>query len=216
MVLVSRRDSSGMDFIHRFQPTSDDSPPWAGISFNQAVDSDDLADRLKTKYPECRTLRERKHKATIEFLEQELKRMRTRDPVTPTMITPVDLSLPERRHEQAKAYIEISSDRSRPQSSSSYTSPSHSGSLHSPAMSDRARLSTSMKSGPSRAAQNASSQQLVWNSQTGQPMRTKTKRKMTADERKAYKKTREQGACDACRKQKARVLIASRIPVQNC
>jgi len=211
MILAAGYDLADMDFIYRFQATSDDSPPWAGITFNQAVDSDDLAEQLKIKYPKCRTLRQRKHKATIEFLEQELERMRAKDPLTPTMITSVDLPLSERRQDRAKAYIEISPDRSRPQSSSGYTSRSHSGSIHSPAMSDPARLSTNTKYGPSRAIPNASSQQLVWSSQTGQPMRPKTKRKMTAEERKAYKKTREQGACESCRKQKARVLTASHI-----
>ena len=209
---VSRPDLLEMDFIHRLQPTTDDSPPWAGIYFKQEVDSDDLAAQLKSKYSELRTLRERKHRAAIDFLLQELERMRTKDPTTPTVLNTSEPPLSTRRQDESKSYIEISPDCSRPQSASSYTSPSLSGSVHSPAMSDRARLSASTKNGPSRPfSLNTSSQQLVWNSQTGQTMRPKTKRKMTVEERKAYKKTREQGACDACRKQKARVLTTSHI-----
>ncbi|KAF2679660.1 hypothetical protein K458DRAFT_115724 [Lentithecium fluviatile CBS 122367] len=202
---------SNMAFIHRDQPTTDETPPWAGISFIHPVDSDTLAEQLKRAYPKCRTLRERKHQAAIDFLVGELDRMRAKDPTTPTILASIDVALSERRQDDSKAYIEISSDRSRPQSASSYTSPSLSGSVHSPRMRDCARLSasTGASSGPQQPAKPSSQpQQFVWNSHDGQSMRPKTKRKMTMEERKAYKRTREQGACDACRKQKARCTHA--------
>jgi hypothetical protein len=210
ILAVSGHIPLDMEFIHRFKATSDDSPPWAGISFKQDVDSDDLAEQLKRKYSQLRTLRERKHKATIDFLIQELSCMRTKEPTTPTVPDSADLALPARRQDESKAYIEISPDCSRPQSASSYTSPSLSGSVHSPAKSECMRMNTSTLPGASRPpVATTSSQHLVWNSHNGEPMRPKTKRKMTVEERKAYKKTRKQGACFVCRKQKARVLTAS-------
>jgi hypothetical protein len=197
-----------MEFIQRYQATADESPPWAGISFKHPVDSDVLAEQLKSAYPKCRTLRERKHQATIDFLVEELERMRTKDPTTPTVLASVDLPFDGIRQDVTKGYIEISSDRSRPQSASGYTS-SVSGSVHSPGMVDPARTNASagVSSKPWTTPSAINSQQIVWNSHNGQSMRPKTKRKMTLEERKAYKKTRAQGACDSCRKQKARVLI---------
>jgi hypothetical protein len=204
---------SDMEIIQRYERTADESPPWAGISFRYPVDSDLLAEQLKGAYPypKFQTLRERKHQAAIDFLLVELGQMRSKGPSTPTVLTSTDPPLDEGRQDAVKAYIEISSDRSRPQSASGYTS-SLSGSVHSPGMIDRAKLSTSMSANPGspRHTQPATNpQQIVWNSLNGQSMRPKTKRKMTLEERKAYKKTREQGACDACRKQKARVYTAS-------
>jgi hypothetical protein len=205
---VFEQDFFDMDFIHRFQATPEGSPPWVGISFKEGVESDELAAQLKEKYPspEYKTLRERKHKATIDFLIWELERMTTKDPSTPSISKALDLASSPGLQNEMRTCIEISPDRSRPQSASSYTSPSHTGSVHSPATSDRGMLGGKPKAGVVSSPPHSTSQQLVWNSQTGQLMRPKTKRKMTVEERKAYKKTREQGACDACRKQKARVF----------
>ncbi|KAL1608156.1 hypothetical protein SLS60_003095 [Paraconiothyrium brasiliense] len=64
-----------MDFILRQQLTSDELPPWAGIVFKYPVDSDTLSEKLREAYPDCKTLRERKHRAAIDFLSAELSRM---------------------------------------------------------------------------------------------------------------------------------------------
>ena len=50
-------------------------------------------------------------------------------------------------------------------------------------------------------------QQFVWSAHDGRSMQPKTKRKMTLEERSAYKETRRRGACDKCRRQKGRVCL---------
>ncbi|KAK3202138.1 hypothetical protein GRF29_161g263335 [Pseudopithomyces chartarum] len=70
-----------MDFILRQQATSDELPPWAGIIFKDPVDSDTLSEKLRAAYPSCRTLRERKHQAAIDFLQEELHRMQYGTPI---------------------------------------------------------------------------------------------------------------------------------------
>lgn len=49
--------------------------PWAGMSFVYDIESDELADALRSAFPEHRTLRERKHAAVIRLFEQELREM---------------------------------------------------------------------------------------------------------------------------------------------
>ncbi|KAF2792863.1 hypothetical protein K505DRAFT_386721 [Melanomma pulvis-pyrius CBS 109.77] len=68
-----------MSYITRTQPTTDETPPWQGISFTCPVGSDLLADRLKYAYPDCKTLRQRKHQAAINFLAAELEEMKSKD-----------------------------------------------------------------------------------------------------------------------------------------
>lgn len=51
----------------------------------------------------------------------------------------------------------------------------------------------------------ANTQHFVWSAHDGRPMQPKTKRKMTLEERSAYKETRKRGACERCRRQKGKV-----------
>ncbi|KAF1957676.1 hypothetical protein CC80DRAFT_547570 [Byssothecium circinans] len=195
-----------MDFIQRHQPPTDESPPWSGIFFKFPVDSDILAERLKLAYPTCRTHRERKHQATIDFFSEELQRMRSKE-VTPfSTIKSAEPSLPELSQDAAKVYSQAFSDSSRRPSASGGTSPSVVGSMDSPLV-ERVRPIISAGLSPTLqppTTPTANAQQFVWNARDGKSMRPKTKRKMTVEERSAYKETRKRGACDKCRKQKGR------------
>ncbi|KAF2638839.1 hypothetical protein P280DRAFT_63413 [Massarina eburnea CBS 473.64] len=199
-----------MDFIHRHQRTTDETPPWNGIVFKLPVDSDELAEKLKIAYPNCRTLRERKHQATSDFFAEELKRMQSKDLTPFTTTNSAEPSVSDYPQDASKAYSQAFSDRSRPQSASGYTSPSVAGSVDSPLV-ERAKpsisISTSPRMQPSTAPtmmMSTNAQQFVWSAHDGKSLRPKTKRKMTLEERSAYKETRKRGACDKCRRQKGR------------
>jgi len=194
-----------MDFITRQQRTSDDLPPWAGITFRDPVDSDALAEKLRAAYPNCKTLRERKHRATIDFLSEELAEMQSKSAAT--------LS-PDATPENSKAYNDPFSDHSRPASASASVSPLGSEAMRSPVLAERLRkesitgfnLESQQQQQPTTSPTN-SAQQFVWSAHDGRSMRPKTKRKMTVEERSAYKETRKRGACDKCRRQKGKVLL---------
>lgn len=158
------------------------------------MDSDPLAESLKVAYPECRTLRERKHCATIDFFLGELAQMRSQ-----TL-------------EVYRKQSDVISENSR-KSSASGCSPS--STVTSPAIGEIPENSPSNQSQVSyaHAESNASAsgpQQIIWSALNGESMQLKTKRKMTADERSAYKETRKRGACDKCRRLKGRVITSVR------
>lgn len=201
-----------MEFICRLQPTTDEAAPWEGIFFKFPVDSDDLSEGLKSAYPspQCRTLRERKHQAAIDFLQAELHRMRKRESAAQVANIVADLPSPNAGQGAENPYVELSSDHSRSQSSCSGTSPSFSEPLNSPGLVERAKSATNAGAsprwpGPTTPSTNA--QQFVWSAHDGRNMRQKTKRKMTMEERSQYKETRKRGACEKCRKQKGRVYF---------
>jgi hypothetical protein len=200
-----------MDFIYRIKPTTDESPPWVGISFILPVDSDMLSEKLKLAYPQCRTLRERKHQATLDFFVAELRQMQSKDlsPFTTANFSGSDIAAPS--HGNTKPYSYTLSDTSRPQTVSRYSSPSVPGSEDSPRPTQRAKpVSIGINPHVQRAiTPTKNSQQFVWSAHDGKSMRPKTKRKMTSQERSAYKETRKRGACESCRRQKGKVFTVT-------
>ncbi|KAL5376410.1 hypothetical protein DPSP01_010520 [Paraphaeosphaeria sporulosa] len=197
-----------MDFILRQQLTSDELPPWAGIVFKYPVDSDDLSEKLRAAYPDCKTHRERKHRATIDFLNAELSRMQSGssiiDPNSPSNIKhPTQGSTPT----AARLHAEVLSEGTEILSASDGTPSSLIESTISPKLAERIRKASQATADSEQSQAHASptaAQQFVWSAHDGRSMRPKTKRKMTVEERNAYKNTRKRGACDKCRKQKGR------------
>jgi hypothetical protein len=184
-----------MKSIERIEPTSDASPPWAGIHFTQPVDSDALHELLKDQYPQCKSVRQRKHMAAIDFLKRELESMQNEASESTTRTPLGNQELPvlngpytgfegsrERKHQRS-----VSPALSQ---SSSYRSPALLG--HHPH-----HLPTIPKTG--------ASQQHVFSIVDGLATQPKKKRKMTPAERSAYKNTRKFGACEKCKRQKGKV-----------
>jgi len=174
--------------IKRSQPTSDASPPWAGMKFTQPVDSDALHELLKEQYPQCKTLRQRKHMAAIDFLRLELESMQHESTESTTgtscetqALSALDASRPGVEELAALTHRRsVSPSLSR---SSSYRSPVHLDD-HIP--------------------QIGVGQQHVFSIVDGFATQPKKKRKMTPAERSAYKTTRKVGACDKCKRQKGK------------
>jgi len=67
-----------MQLIKRVRLSNEGTPPWAGISFIHPIDSDELHDLLKGRYPQYTTVRERKQKAVIDFVLAKLREMQTK------------------------------------------------------------------------------------------------------------------------------------------
>lgn len=195
-----------MEFIHRQQATADETPPWAGIAFKLPIDSDMLAERLRFSYPQRRTLRERKHQATIDFFVEELNQMQRRDKSHSVITRPGEQPVSDALRNTTMPYNHPNSDPNLPRSASECTSPSIQGSVGSPRPSDfMAKPVVSLPSNPSVQSPTTPSSQFVWSAHDGRTARPKTKRKMTVEERNAYKATRKRGACSRCRKQKGKV-----------
>jgi hypothetical protein len=176
------------------------------------VDSDVLSEKLRIAYPDYKTHRERKHRAAIDFLNAELLRMQSRssiiDPVSPIKTrTPIQEPTPA----ASRTHVEVLSEDSEVLSASGCTSPSIVETMLSPKLAERMRKVSRATVDSEQAQVKASpttAQQFVWSAHDGRSMRPKTKRKMTAEERSAYKNTRKRGACDKCRRQKGRVVLS--------
>lgn len=200
-------------FIKRTQPTTDETPPWQGISFLLPVGSDRLADQLKKTFSDCRTLRQRKHKAAILFLEAELEEMIARDEkqsLYPDALNNHQLGSPQ---SESLDFFDQPSVSSTQQNtlSSSCTSPITPHSAPSPKLTNRSRsqFSGPDQSQPPTANAVATPQTFVFSAVDGRSLQPKTKRKMTSDERVVYKQTRKRGACEKCKRQKGKVQIAA-------
>jgi hypothetical protein len=194
-------------FIKRTQPTTDESPPWQGISFLLPVGSDQLADQLKNAFSDCKTLRQRKHKAAILFLETELDEMKVRDEKQSHHPEAQDNHILSSPLSDSIELFDQPSTGSTQQNtlSSSCTSPTTTQSAHSPKLTDRSRPQFL---GPEHL-QSSKAQTFVFSAVDGRPLQPKTKRKMTVDERVVYKQTRKRGACDKCKRQKGKVCAIS-------
>jgi hypothetical protein len=194
--------------IRRVRPTSDQSPPWAGISFAQPVDSDDLHEHLKKlyPYPQYTTLRQRKHMAAIDFLKHEFCEMQATDsnvtkrPLSsntgPATLRAVD---PSSRASNGHRFLRVhSGSRSPTGSTQSLTIADHQEEHedYPNSFTQPQPLATS-KMGPG--------QQYVFSVANGHAFQPKRKRKMTTAEKAAYKKTRRHGACSKCKRQKGKV-----------
>lgn len=176
--------------------------PWEGIAFVYGVDSDDLADALKTAYPQYQTLNERKYAAIIGFFQQELDHMRL-DYTTPVSVKTPSFS------------VEPGMSSTAPNTPMGTDDGNHSVALsHSPAKSkvpqelsnrDSAAHGLLPRSFSADPIIGTPSTQFVFNALDGRMMRPNTKRKMTNEERLEYRETRRRGACSKCRRQKGKV-----------
>lgn len=178
-------------------------PPWAGISFVYDIESDELADALRSAFPDYRTLRERKHAAVIRFFEQELREMQLSASSTMSVQKPQD-------YDPVRSEARVDVRNGGHLSDSSAPPPSPVSSLNSTVHHDLERrfaasqtvYSLSFPADPTLAT---SSTHLVFNAFDGRPMQQKTKRKMTSEERQEYRRTRQRGACAKCKRQKGKV-----------
>jgi hypothetical protein len=203
-------------FITRTQPTTDETPPWRGISFLLPVGSDRLADQLKHAFSDCKTLRQRKHKAAILFLERELEEMKISDeeqyqhPDAPDAPDNHQLGSPQSESIEILDRRSVGSTQQNT-STSSCTSPITPDSARSPKLADRSRSQyprPGLLQSPT-ANTITTAQTFVFSAVDGRPLQPKTKRKMTSDERVVYKQTRKRGACDKCKRQKGKVSTSS-------
>ncbi|KAL1793663.1 hypothetical protein ACET3X_008645 [Alternaria dauci] len=181
-----------MRSIKRVRPTSDESPPWAGMSFIQPVDSDALHELLRNQYPQCTSVRQRKHLAAIDFLKRELESMQNEAMVF------------EASHPGLEGL-----DVSKHQRSIS-PSLSQSSSCKPPML-----LEYHSQQSPSISKIGVGQQHVFSIVDGGLAIQPKKKRKMTPAERSAYKTTRKVGACDKCKRQKGKCthVVANLMPV---
>lgn len=171
-----------MRSIKRIHPTSDETPPWAGMAFTQPLDSDALHELLKSQYPQCTSMRQRKHLAAIDFLNRELESMQNEAMVLQASHPGLE-ELDVCKHQRSLS-----------------PSLSHSSSYKSPAL-----VEHHSQQSPT-ITKIATGQQHVFSIvDGGLAIRPKKKRKMTPAERSAYKTTRKIGACDKCKRQKGKV-----------
>lgn len=196
-----------MPLIRRIQPTSDATPPWAGISFVEPVDSDALHEHLKMSYPQCATFRERKHMATIDFLTAELHQMQSKGCNSTSVEHTVEyqaLAHPQSPSLSSEGFGGRSRQGSVALSQMSLSSTQLSTCMEH-ALHDRHSSTTAARVPPMRPSTGDFGQHIVFNAVDGRTMKPKTKRKMTTEEKNAYKETRKRGACPKCKRQKGKV-----------
>lgn len=177
---ISAGATKTMDLIIREHPTSDDTPPWKGMAFRQPVYSDAMLECLKTRYPQGANLRERKHLAAIEFLEQELREMRAKEAAL----------ISSSYREGFVQDVTLTDSQHRENGSSPYASFS---SFPLPAFTDEYRLDSNF------------GQEIVFSLADRPVTEGKKRKKMTQEEKDDYRKTRKLGACDNCKRHKAKV-----------
>ncbi|KAF2028518.1 hypothetical protein EK21DRAFT_113854 [Setomelanomma holmii] len=188
--------------IERVKQPSEEKPPWSGIEFTFPVGSDDLSDALRSRYPKGTTLRERKHMAAIEFLQNELRQMQSAQPCFNA--TDLEDSATSKSSSPDSDGNEV---RSRLWSeTTSCDVIVTNGTARSPSNvvqgSDVYSGNTIIDSTPSSA--HKLGHQIVFSVANGRQQQPRTRRRMTKEEKLAYKKTRERKACAACRRQKAK------------
>jgi hypothetical protein len=192
--------------ILRAEQTAEQTPPWHGIAFEFKVGSDELAEVLKAAFPQYETLSERKHVAAIQFLEHELRYIRSGVPipVATTFAPMMDLPFVGTRFDrpQTESQVIVTPD-------ATWTSHSPASSIHSVRQKSGYGQTTSQISSPSTTYTEPTAaipgHHFIFNASDGTAMEQKTKRKMTAEEKAAYKETRKRGACDKCKRQKGKV-----------
>ncbi|KAJ5022413.1 hypothetical protein PSV08DRAFT_350208 [Bipolaris maydis] len=185
-----------MDLIEREYPTSDDKPPWYGMVFKQSVYSDAMLESLKRRYPQGANLRERKHMAAIEFLQQELEDMQASEAALIPKTNPTnlmsDVASHDRQHQKIGSLpYSPTAQLSTPNITNGYhgrRSPTNKVPLvQSPTVSS-----------------NMSGQEIVFSIANRPVVQRQRRKKMTASEKISYKQMRKIGACDSCKRQKAK------------
>jgi hypothetical protein len=174
------------ELLIRTGPPIEGQPLWAGIAFVHPIDSDELAECLKRRYPGYGTHRQRKLRAVIDFLGNELYKL-----------------------QQEQSQMSTNNRRSASYSSTHLYPPEGLASLclQSPTGSMRsAELSEQLpQTGNISLVDVISPEQHVFDSRDGQIPNHRKKRKMTQAEKIAYRETRQRGACRKCKAAKARV-----------
>jgi hypothetical protein len=177
------------------------------MSFAQPVDSDDLHENLKKlyPYPQYTTLRQRKHMAAIDFLKQEFREMQSTDAYV--IKRPISNNP---SHGNLRAFDpsgEALNGRKLPRVLSGSLSPT--GSTQSSTIKDHHEghqdYPNSFTQPQPLPTPMGAGQQIVFSLASGHTMQPKKKRKMTTEEKMAYKKTRRHGACSKCKRQKGKV-----------
>ena len=200
-----------MAIIRRFHPTSDVTSPWEGIAFTDPVDSDALHEKLLRAYPQCSGRSERKLAATIDFFMAELRQMKSKDPKSGApdyfnelyaLASPQSPAFSGRARGIYSRRESISSSLSRV-SSTGLSASAERNVTHSNVPST-SYISKSAKSSTSHIGQH-----LIFSAVDGHTVKPKKKRKMTSEEKTAYKKTRIAGACSECKKMKSKVYELS-------
>ncbi|KAF2840149.1 hypothetical protein M501DRAFT_1002440 [Patellaria atrata CBS 101060] len=174
----------------------------AKLIWEPSLESDELYDALKEAFPYLDTHQKRKKQAVLEFLHQELEE---------TTLDPIIESISSSRSTQSPAMPMFNIDTPStsteyPSTVYSYAKSASSSSSSSPS-SDGATGSTHppspMESFSSLKAP-ASMQEMtsVWNAGPNREVKIHTRRNMTEQERVEYRKRREVGACDLCRKRR--------------
>jgi hypothetical protein len=186
-----------MDLIDREHPTSDDKPPWAGMVFKQRVYSDDMLESLKRRYPQGANLRERKHMAAIEFLQQELRDMQASEaaliPTTHPTISIPDVALHDRKCQR---------NISPPCSPTAiYPLPD----VKDKCYHGRNPTNTPFLNEPLNIPNSVLGREIVFSIADEPIVQRQKRKKMTATEKISYKRMRRIGACDSCKRQKAKV-----------
>ena len=185
-----------MDLIDREYPTSDDKPPWYGMVFKQSVYSDAMLESLKRRYPQGANLRERKHMAAIEFLQQELENMQASE-----------AALIRKTHTTNSMPDVASHDSGHQKAGSPPYSPT--AQLSHPNITDRYHGRRSPTNNvfleqPPTILSNTSGQEIVFSIANRPVVQRQRRKKMTASEKISYKQMRKIGACDSCKRQKAK------------
>jgi hypothetical protein len=193
---------SVLSLIERVKCTSDETPPWDGIRFIRPVDSDKLAEDLKQAYPDCSTLRERKHMAAIDFLKIELHQIQTGNVATNFGKRSDHLTTPN-----ASSYCTDTSDAHSRQDclstprSQAITTQNSTSYMRQPEP-EETSLSSNSFFVPSNVTP---ASQIVFSASDGRTLQLHTKRRMTKEEKVTYRKIRKRGACITCRRQKGKV-----------
>jgi hypothetical protein len=148
------------------------------------------------------------HLAAIEFLTQELEEMQPgfrRNPGSHDQLDNISISSPQ---SEMNGFRTTCVDGSRPHSTAPRTPQSATSSLASQSLAERSRYSVdhAQAGGAPPLANVTTSQTYVFSAVDGTPMQPRTKKKMSTQERKDYKETRKRGACEKCRKTKAKVF----------
>lgn len=199
-----------MRFIRRNRPTSDSAAPWKGISFTAPVDSDALHDDLRKEYPQYTTLRQRKHKAAIEFLRAELREMQKKDSASVSKEQSGDypaLPSPAAASSSSEGAEGHSYQGSSSASTSSVSSRRLSASVER-TMADQNSPLTPVDPPTNVVPEVGSGQHIVFSAHDGRMLQLKPKRRQTKEENAAYRETRKYGACPKCKRQKGKVCIS--------
>lgn len=165
--------------------------------FKQRVYSDALLESLKRRYPQGANFRERKHMAAIEFLQQELREMQAMEaslvPEAHSTVSAPDMAFYDHKHQGS---ISPPSSPTAPFSLPAVTNECYQGKNFTG--------TTLMKGSPSTSSMMAG-HEIIFSVVDGPIVQRRNRKKMTETEKIAYKQMRRVGACDSCKRQKAKV-----------